>query len=72
MILSGDEQAGLELCALFGLASAGMETRGRSDKQVEISRPALGFLLANRNRSTNGTQYEVWLQLLRGVSSGEK
>lgn len=30
-----------------------MGTRDPSDKQVEMSRPALGFLLANRNCSTN-------------------
>lgn len=53
----------------LGLVPVWMETRDPPDKQVEISRPALDFLLANRNCSTNSDQYEVWLQLLRGVFS---
>ena len=53
----------------LGLVPVWMETRDPPNKQVEIRRPALDFLLANRNCSTNKVQHEVWLQLLRGVSS---
>lgn len=35
-----------------------MGTRDPSDKQVEMSRPALGFLVANRNCSTNRAQHK--------------
>lgn len=58
MTLFGNGQAGFELCNLLGLASARMETRDPSDKQVELSRPALVFLLANRDCSTSRSQHE--------------
>lgn len=38
------------------------------DNKVEFFRPDLGFLLANRDCSTNSLQYEICLELLRGLS----